>query len=150
MPDLTSLLSHLPAIWTAISGLLGGGVTMGAVKLYRTYHSQTRQDDAQEHRQDMELSERLESRLTKVEGRLDSAETELRKTRKELSQSRIREDELKASLEALVDRVDRLLNRLAKHEDISKSERQELTTPPYIDLKSNNDTKQTDGPSSEA
>jgi chromosome segregation ATPase len=87
------------------------------------------------------LSDRLETRLTAVEGRLDSAEAELRKTREQLSRSQIREQELKASLEALVQRVDRLLDRLAEHEDVSDKEREELTSPPYIDLKSNNDSK---------
>jgi septal ring factor EnvC (AmiA/AmiB activator) len=142
MPDLPSLLSYLPTIWTAVTGLLGGGAAMGLVKAYRTYHTQSRQDDAQEHRQNLEMSERLETRLTAVEGRLDSAESELRKTREQLSRSQIREQELKASLEALVQRVDRLLDRLAKHEDVSERERKELTSPPYIDLKSNSNSSE--------
>jgi len=112
------------------------------VKAYRTYHNQSRQDAEQAHDHNLELADRLETRLTAVEGRLDSAESELRKTREQLSRSQIREQELKASLEALVQRVDRLLDRLAKHEDVSDKEREELTSPPYIDLKSNSNSSE--------
>jgi predicted nuclease with TOPRIM domain len=142
MPDLTSLISYLPTIWTAVTGLLGGGATMGLVKLYRTYWTQQRQNEAQSHNQDIELSSHLEERLTKVEGRLDAAEDELRSTKEELSRARIRGDEMRASIEALVQRIDKLIDRLSEHEDVSEEEREELISPPYIDLKSNNHTQQ--------
>jgi len=133
MPDLPSLLSYLPTIWTAVTGLLGGGAAMGLVKAYRTYHNQSRQDAGQAHDHNLELSDRLETRLSKVEGRLDAAEDELRGTKKELTQSRIREEELQAAINALVQRIDRLIDRLEQHEQISEEERKNLTSVPFDD-----------------
>lgn len=128
---LDLLLSYLPSIWTALSGLLGGGAVAGLVKAYEAWKTQSRKDDAQDHDQDIELSERLEQRLTKVEGRLDAAEKELRSTKEQLTRSRIREEELRAAIDALVDRIDRLIDRLRDHEQISKEERDRLTSVPY-------------------
>jgi len=135
---LELLLSHLPSISTLISALFGGGLVTGAVKLWRTYWTQSRKNNAQNHEQDMELSQRLESRLTKVEGRLDAAEDELRTTKKELAHSRIRRQELQAAIDALVLRIDNLLGRLEQHEQISESERDRMTSVPYVSDKSNN------------
>jgi len=135
---LETLLSHLPSIWTAITGLLGGGAAAALIKAYQTYFKQKRKNDAQDHEQDLELSEHLETRLTKVAGRLDAAESELRTTKQELSRARIREDELTAAVDALVDRVDRLLDRLEQHEQITEEERDRLTSPPYVERTSDN------------
>lgn len=137
---LDAFLSHLPSIWTAISGLIGGGLIAGLVEAYQTYHTQRRKDDAQDHDQDIELSEHLEQRLSKVEGRLDAAEEELRTTKKELTQSRLREEELQAAIDALVQRIDKLIDRLEEHEQISEAERDRLTTPPYVDHNSTDAT----------
>mgnify|MGYP000453348340 CR=1 FL=1 len=128
---LKLLLNHLPAITSLISAILGGGLVTAGLKFYRTYWTQARKTDQQEHKQDMELSTHLENRLTKVEGRLDAAESELRKTKKALAQSRIREDELQAAIDALVQRIDRLIERLEKHEKITEEERERLTSVPY-------------------
>jgi len=145
---LELLLSHLPSI---ISAVCGGGLVTAGIKAYQTYFTQRRKDDQQDHEQDLELSEHLESRLSKMEGRLDSAESELRTTREELSRARIREDELTAAVHALIDRVDRLLNRLEEHEHISEDERDRLTSVPPYARTSNDDTqsKPDDGSSSE-
>lgn len=141
------LLSHLPSIWTVLTGLIGGGSTVGLVKAYRTYWTQRRKNDAQEHDQDIELSEHLESRLKAVEERLDSAEENLRETKKKLTESRIREQELQAAIQALVDRVDRLIDRLEQHEKISQDERDRLTSVPYQN--DSNDRKQSRGAATE-
>ena len=135
---LEFLLSHLPSIWTAVSGLLGGGAVAGIVKAYRAWKKQSRKDEALNHNQDLELSEHLESRLTKVEGRLDAAEKELRSTKEQLTQSRIREQELRAAIDALVQRVDNLIDRLENHEQITQDERDRLTSVPYIDDSNDN------------
>jgi len=107
-------------------------VTAG-IKAYQTYFTQARKDSAQDHKQDLELSEHLESRLSKMEGRLDAAEKELRTTKEELSRARIREDELTAAVDALVERVDKLLDRLEDHEQITEEERDRLTSIPYAE-----------------
>jgi len=142
---LDLLLSHLPSI---ISAIFGGGIVTAAIKAYQTYFTQARKDSAQDHKQDLELSEHLETRLSKMEGRLDAAETELRTTKQELSRARIREDELTAAVDALVERVDRLLDRLEEHEHISEDERDRLTSVPYAKRKSNDQSE--NGSSSEA
>jgi len=136
---LDLLLSHLP---TLISALTGGGIVTGLIKAYTAYHAQARKDEAQDHDQDMELSERLESRLSKVEGRLDNAENELRDTRKELAHSRIRRQELQSAIDALVERIDGLLDRLEDHEQITEQERDRMTSVPYISDDSNTDSQQ--------
>lgn len=130
---LDFLLLHLPKIWTLISAAAGGGSVVAVVKAYRTYYTQHRKDAREEHKQDLQLAERLESRLTKVEGRLDAAETEMRETKRKLTQSRIREDELQAAIDALVQRIDRLIDRLEEHEQITEEERDRLTSVPYTD-----------------
>jgi len=134
---LDLLLSHLP---TLVSAVFGGGIVTGVVKLYRTYWTQQRKNEQLDHDQDLELSDRLENRLSKVEGRLDAAEGELRETRKELAHSRIRRQELQAAIDALVQRIDGLLDRLEDHEQISESERDRMTSVPYIDNNSNTDS----------
>lgn len=130
---MTELLSYLPSIVTLISAIIGGGGTVVFVEAYRTYHDQTRKDDALDHEQNMELSDKLSNRLTKLEGRLDSTEKHLRETRKELTQSRIRRDELQAAIDALVKRIDRLISRLQQHEQITEDEKNRLTSIPYQD-----------------
>ena len=138
---LELLLSQLPTI---LSVVFGGGVVTAVVKLYTAWRSQSRKDDAQDHEQEMELSDRLESRLSKVEGRLDSAEEELRKTRRELTQSQLRREELQAAISALTTRIDRLIDRLEQHESITQEERQRLTSVPYSNTRSeSNDTPST-------
>jgi len=134
---LDTLLQHLPSFWTLLTSLIGGGAAAAAIKAYRTYWTQARKSDQQTHDQDIELSEHLETRLSKVEERLDAAESELRTTKQELSRARIREDELTAAVDALVDRVDRLLDRLEEHEQITEQERDRLTSVPYAEHTSN-------------
>lgn len=125
---LELLTEHASTVWSVLSAAAGGGV----VAAYRTYSEQSRADDAQDHTQAMDLVEGLESRLSKVEGRLDAAESELRTTRKELSQSRIRRQELRAAIEAAVRRIDRLIRRLSKHENVTEEEREELLNIPHV------------------
>lgn len=145
---LDLLLSHLPSLATVLSALLGGGGTVALVKAWNAYWTQKRKNEAQEHDQDIELSEHLEQRLTKVEGRLDAAEEELRSAKQKLTRARIREDELTAAVEALIDRVDKLLDRLEEHEQITEEERQRLTSPPYVDLNGHSNKHKEHGSSS--
>jgi uncharacterized membrane protein len=63
---------------------------------------------------------------------MEAAESELRKTRQQLSRSRIRRQELRAGIETLVQRLDRVIERLAKHETISDEEREQLTSVPFV------------------
>jgi len=142
---LELLLSHLPSIGTFVSALFGGGLVTGVVKAYRAWSTQSRKDDAQDHTQDMELSERLSSRLSKVEGRLDAAEGELRKTKQELAHSRIRREELQAAIDTLVKRIDNLLDRLEKHESITEDERDRMKSVPYIEDDSKTNTESNAG-----
>jgi peptidoglycan hydrolase CwlO-like protein len=135
---LDTIISHLPAIGSFISAVLGGGLVTVGIKLYRTYWTQLRKNDQQEH--DIELSNRLEQRLGNVENRLDTAEAEVRETKeklsetkKELTDSNIKRRELRAAIQQLVQRIDRLIDRLEKHESISEEERERLTKAPFTD-----------------
>ena len=128
---LDTIISHLPEIGSFISAVLGGGLVAGAVKVYRTYWTQLRKNDQQEHQQDLELSSRLEQRLGDVESRLDTAEAEVRETKKELTESRMREKKLRSNIRALVSKIDDLISRLERHEDISASEKQQLKSVPF-------------------
>jgi chromosome segregation ATPase len=142
---LDSLLSHLPQITSLLSAILGGGLVTAGVKWYRTYYTQRRKTDQQEHQQDLELSNRLEQRLNDVEGRLSTAEKEVRETKeelsatkKELTESKIKRRELEAAISALVQRIDRLIDRLEERgESISAEERERLTEVPYTDTTKN-------------
>lgn len=142
---LDTIISHLPAIGSFISAVLGGGLVTVGIKLYRTYWTQLRKNDQQEHQQDLELSNRLEQRLNDVEGRLSTAEKEVRETKeelsatkKELTESKIKRRELEAAISALVQRIDRLIDRLEERgESISAEERERLTEVPYTDTTKN-------------
>lgn len=141
---LQQILSHLPTLWTVVSGFIGGGSIVALIKAYRAYWTQRRKGDAQEHDQDIELSEHLSSRLSKVEGRLDTAEKEVRETKKQLTESQIREDELQAAIDALVRRIDKLIDRLEEHEQITEEERDRLTSVPYRKRSSNKSSQSSD------
>jgi chromosome segregation ATPase len=134
---LDTIISHLPEIGSFISAVLGGGLVAGAVKVYRTYWTQLRKNDQQEHQQDLELSSRLEQRLGDVENRLDTAEAEVRKTKERLAESRLREKKLRSNIRALVSRIDDLISRLEKYESISAEERERLTEVPFSDTTDN-------------
>jgi predicted nuclease with TOPRIM domain len=128
--DVLSLISDWSGlVGSIISAVVGGGL----VSAYNAYRKGNRKAEEAQHTQAMELSERLEDRLSSVEGRLDAAEEELRKTQKRLTQSQIRREELSAAIDALVQRIDRLISRLASHEQITEREREELTRVPYVD-----------------
>jgi len=135
MSILETLSDWAGLLASIVSGLLGGGF----VAAYKAWMSQTRQNEDQIHTQAMEFSDRLESRLAALEGRLDSAEEKLRTTRKELTQSQIRREELSAAIDALVERIDKLIRRLAQHEKITDSERDRLTSVPYVENEQSNE-----------
>jgi len=129
MSILETLSDWAGLLASIVSGLFGGGV----VAAYKAWKSQRRQNEDQIHTQAMEFSGRLEERLVALEERLDSAEEQLRTTRKELTQSQIRREELSAAIDALVERIDKLIGRLAQHESITDSERDRLTSIPYVE-----------------
>lgn len=128
MDILELLSSYGKLVGSAISAVVGGGL----VSAYNAYRKGNRKRDGQQHTQAMDLSTRLENRLTSVEGRLDAAEDELRKTQKQLTESQIRREELSAAIDTLVQRIDRLISRLATHEQITDKERDELTSIPFV------------------
>jgi len=134
--DVLKLVSQYWGIIGGVFSALAGG---GLVSAYNAYRKGNRKSEQAEHSQAMEWSERLEERLSSVEGRLDAAEKELRDTRKQLTQSRIRRQELSAAIDALITRIDKLIGRLAKHEQITERERDQLTSVPFVDT-ANNET----------
>jgi len=128
--DVLKLVSQY---WGIIGGLFSALAGGGLVSAYNAYRKGNRKSEQAEHAQAMEWSERLEDRLSSVEGRLDSAEKELRDTRKQLTKSRIRRQELSAAIAALITRIDKLIGRLAQHEQITERERDQLTSVPFVD-----------------
>lgn len=136
MSILETLSDWAGVLASIVSALFGGGF----VAAYNAWKSQRRQDENQIHTQAMEFSGRLEERLARLEGRVDETEKQLRTTRKELTQSQIRREELSAAIDALVERIDKLIGRLAQHEKISDRERDQLTSVPYVETKSANDS----------
>lgn len=125
MPDLPSFLSSAKVVTTIASAIVGGVV----VRLYNLYL----RSDQQTHQQDMDLSSHLSQRLDKVESRLDLAETKLSEAQQELASSRVREINLQAAVDTLIERIDMLIHRLGAYEDVSEAEREELKSLPYLD-----------------
>jgi len=105
----------LEIIITSIVTALSAG---GAVVWYREYGEQ--QADKGDH--SLDVAGVFQQRLQRVEDRLDEQSKQIRRLQK-------RESRLVAEVRVLITRIDTLLRRLAQHEDISESERQQ-----YLEL----------------
>jgi len=134
---LDFVLSHLPSIWTAVSGILGGGTVVALIKAYRTYYVQHRKNEQSSANlrsdQITEQSKRIDDLLSRIE-RLEEEQEAERKARVE---AEVRNRQLKATVEAMSDKITQLVRMV---EDLrSEAGMKPLTDKEKADLKSTPD-----------
>jgi uncharacterized coiled-coil protein SlyX len=106
-------MEYVYLILSAVFGVGGGGGVMWWWLEKR----------GQDHNQEMDLSDRLESRLNKVENRLDE-------TKDEVDRLKERETELVYKINILCDRIGALVGKLDKYDELTLEEKEKLTSIP--------------------
>lgn len=133
------ILQHLPSIVAAISALLGVGLFKGAARLYKTYHTQQRKDDAQHEKQRADTVSEQSKRIDSLLERMKQVEERQEEERRARVEAEIENKRLRAMVGALSGKIDQLvamvqdLRQEAGMEPLTDSEKADLKeTPDFI------------------
>jgi len=148
---LDLFLSHLPSLWTILTGLIGGGGTIGLMKAYRTYWKQRRKNDAQDHEQRSDRVSEQSKRIDALLERMKHVERQQEEERKARVEAEVENKRLRAMVDAMSGKIDQLvamvqdLREEAGMEPLTDSEKADLKDTPDF---TSNDESERNGSSS--
>lgn len=143
---LDLLLSHLPSLWTAVTGLVGGGAAAGLVKAWNAYWTQRRKNDAQEHEHRSDRVAEQSKRIDSLLSRMDRLEEQQEVERKARVEAEVKNKQLRATIDAMSDKIDQLvamvqdLRQEAGMEPLTDKEKEDLKSTPDFTSNSEHDT----------